>query len=92
MGDHVLEHELALFQALELKLIHQGVFRQANNHLIQITMLDAQFAELTLVIFDFSHLHGRTLRRINTNLHSTASRDQAGTQRTVKNRGHRQGV
>jgi len=83
MSDHVFEHELALFQALELKLVHQGVFGQAGNHLIQISMLDPQFAELTLVIFDFSHLHGRVLGRMDTSLHGTASRYRAGTRRTV---------
>ena len=37
--DHVLEHELALFQAPEHDLIHMGILYKPGDYLIQILVL-----------------------------------------------------
>ena len=39
LGDHVLEHELALLEAPEHDLIHMGILYKPGNYLIQILVL-----------------------------------------------------
>src|ERR1700674_5189491 len=61
--DLILEHELALLQALQLQLIHVQIKRQAGDDLIEITMFDAQLTQFLHVaeqfavdvVFDFRH-------------------------------------
>src|ERR1700720_1597884 len=61
--DLILEHELALLQALHLQLIHVQIERQTGDDLIEITMFDAQLTQLLHVaeqlavdvVFDFRH-------------------------------------
>src|SRR5437660_551265 len=61
--DLVLEHELALLQALQLQLIDVQIERQARDDLVEITMLDAQLTQFfhvaeqlaVDVVFDFRH-------------------------------------
>src|ERR1700758_4471116 len=61
--DLILEHQLALFEALQLQLIGMDIHREALDDFIEITMLDAQRAQLLDVaeqlaidvVFDFRH-------------------------------------
>src|SRR5580698_3887110 len=61
--DLVLQHELALLQAFELELIRMDVERETSDHLVQITMLNAQRPQFLYVaeqlavdvVFDFRH-------------------------------------
>src|SRR5262249_20737650 len=62
--DLVLEHELALLEALELQLIGVDVHGEPLDDLIEVTMLYAQLPQLLDVakqlaidiVFDFRHL------------------------------------
>src|SRR5687767_14686913 len=64
-GDLVLEHELALLEALDLQLIGLEIERQPGDDLVEVPMSDAQLAELfnvleklaidVVLIFDIAH-------------------------------------
>ncbi|MEZ5578680.1 MAG: hypothetical protein R3F40_04250 [Candidatus Competibacteraceae bacterium] len=62
MCDHVLEHQLALFQSLQFKLVDQRILGQAGDHIVQIAMLCPQFDEPVFVVFDVTALHCGVLR------------------------------
>ena len=64
MRNHVLKHEFSFFQALQLKFVHQRVFHQADDHVVQIAVFDAQFDEPALVVFDVAGLHDWVLRGV----------------------------
>src|SRR5690349_11351061 len=61
----ILEHELALLEALDLQLVGLEVERQARDDLVQIAVGDSQFPQLfnvleklaidVVLIFDFAH-------------------------------------
>src|SRR5256884_6929482 len=75
--DLILEHELALLQALQLQLVDVQIERQPRDDLVEITMLDAQLPQLfhvpeqlaVDVVFDFRHAetaHGVKLDGLGT--------------------------
>ena len=49
-GDLVLEHQLALLQALELQLVGLEVERQARDDLVEVAVRDAQLPQLLDVL------------------------------------------
>src|SRR3569833_3060465 len=48
-GDLILQHELALLEALQLQLVGMDVERQAGDHLVQVPMINAQRPQLLYV-------------------------------------------
>ena len=83
MCDHVLEHQLALLQSLQFKLVDQRILGQAGNHIVQVAMLCPQFDEPVFIVFDVTVLHCGILQSRAGFLSGAANRDRAGSQRAA---------
>src|SRR5256885_240498 len=65
--DLVLQHQLAFLQALELKLVMQGILLQGLDGAVEVTMFQVEFADAPLDLFGTFHCGGHGcdyLRRI----------------------------
>src|ERR1043166_3667186 len=52
LGDLVLQHQLALLEALQLQLVERAAFGDTRDHVIEIAMLGSQSGEFRLQGFD----------------------------------------
>jgi hypothetical protein len=63
-GDLIFQRQLALLQALKLKLVERSLFGNAHDHIVEIAMLELERRQFLLQHFLFVHGMGRTIGRL----------------------------